>query len=93
MEAKRKAMIEKRVKDMPSIYRSTYRKATRGKSLRAAINSQCLECCQWQRVEVRDCTALACPLYAVRPYQSENQGHDGPVCAVESTNAPKTVCG
>ena len=62
---------------MPRSYRATYDRAVKGKSLRAAINAQCLECVSWITKEVRLCTDLACPLYAVRPYQFPQNGHDG----------------
>jgi hypothetical protein len=87
MDVIRKARIEQGLKDMPPIYRGSYRKAIQGKSLRAAVNSFCLECCGWQRNEVRDCSSLACPVYKLRPYQrTENQGREGGVMTVESTN-------
>jgi len=56
--------------DMPEIYRRTYDKAIKG-SLRAAVNSKCLDCSCWQRKEVQDCLVLACPLWTVRPYQQK----------------------
>ena len=52
-------------------YVRQYDKAMQGKSLRAAINSKCLDCCCWEKTEVRDCTAISCPLYAVRPYRQK----------------------
>ena len=61
--------VQRKLDDMPRIYRATYRKAMSGKSLRAAVNSFCLECVGWQREEVRLCTSPACPLYPYRPYQ------------------------
>ncbi len=66
----REEQIAKRLEQMPPKYRATYRRAVKGRSLRACINSQCLECCGWQRVEIALCTDLGCPLYAVRPYQA-----------------------
>ncbi len=39
-----------------------------------SINASCLECVNWQRIEVTMCTRLACPHYAVRPYQKSNKG-------------------
>lgn len=71
--------IAKRLEQMPRAYRATYKKAVAGNSLRACINSQCLECVCWQRKEVTLCTDLGCPLYAVRPYQrsSQNSHEDG----------------
>jgi hypothetical protein len=74
-EAREKAIerIAKRRADMPKIYWASYDRAVSGKSLRAAINSFCLECCMWERGEVRRCTSPACPLYAVRPYQGSSK--------------------
>lgn len=73
----REEQIAERRAQMPRSYRATYDKAVKGKSLRAAINSFCLECVCWQIEEIRNCTDLACPLYAVRPYQSSQNGREG----------------
>ena len=53
---------------MPETMRLTYIQAMEGKSPTAAIRSHCLECCGYQRDEVAQCTAPACPLY---PYRGE----------------------
>ena len=74
MNTDRQQQIEERLDAMPRKYRATYKKAVSGKSLRAAINAQCLECVYWQSREVTMCTDLGCPLYAVRPYQ-DNSGN------------------
>lgn len=68
---KRAERIAKRRTDMPKVYRGIYDRAVSGKSLRACINSFCLECVCWQKKEVRLCTSLACSMYAVRPYQKK----------------------
>ncbi len=90
---KRADRIARRRADMPKVYRGIYDRAVSGKSLRAAVNSFCLECVMWQRVEVRLCTSLACPLFPYRPYKPNetskaisrsNQPHDGPDFAPES---------
>ena len=94
---KAKQRIAKRRADMPKIYRANYDKAVSGNSLRAAINAQCLECVQWQRVEVRLCPSTPCPLWPYRPYQTNDDEQDisselppeEPVCAVESTKTGK----
>ena len=84
----RSEAIQKRRADMPKVYRSSYDKAVSGKSLRAAVNSFCLECCMWEREEVRRCTSLACPLYAVRPYQrSSKNASEGSDFGAESKNS------
>lgn len=87
MDDKRQAQIAERRKQMPRAYRATYNRAVKGKSLRAAINAQCLECVCWQRKEVTLCTDLACPLYAVRPYQLPQSGREGQVTGIESKNS------
>ncbi|MEN8251511.1 MAG: hypothetical protein ABFS32_21480 [Bacteroidota bacterium] len=39
------------------------------KSLRAAINGKCFDCCCYQKQEVKYCTAVNCPLHYLRPWQ------------------------
>jgi len=39
------------------------------KSLRAAINGKCFECCCFHKTEVKYCPAVNCPLYNLRPWQ------------------------
>ena len=56
---------------MPISYRATYRKAMNGKSLRAAVNSKCLDCSNWQRIEIKECPIVTCPLHLYRPYQQK----------------------
>jgi len=89
------ARIADRRSDMPKIYRANYDRAMAGNSLRAAINAQCLECVQWQRVEVRLCPSTPCPLWSYRPYQlndtdnantDSNLPSDGPDLDSESPN-------
>ena len=31
-----------------------------------AIREKCLDCCNWQQVEVKECTVLLCPLWPWR---------------------------
>jgi len=64
--------IQTKLKDVPIMYRGVYRRAMMGNDLRAAINAQCLECFQWQREEIPKCTAIDCPLYPYRPYQTKS---------------------
>jgi len=44
-----------------------------GKSLRAAIDLKCLECCAWQVSVVRHCHITSCALHAARPFQSKGE--------------------
>lgn len=69
LEEKRQAAIDKRLSIIPKSYRNTYEKAVARKSMRAALKAQCLECVNWEKSEIRNCTALGCPLWAYRPYQ------------------------
>ncbi len=68
-EENRQKKIAEHLKEMPPIYRTTYKKAVAGKSLRAAVNSFCAECTMWQREEVRLCTSLECAIWPYRPYK------------------------
>lgn len=88
MTGEREARIAERRAQMPRSYRALYDKAVSGKSLRAAINSFCLECVCWATNEVRNCSDKGCPLWAVRPYQDVPQTpRKGRDTAVEYTNA------
>lgn len=72
----RAQQIEARAKQIPDMmdYFKTYAKAITGRSRKAAMKAQCLECYGWEREEVRNCTDLACPLYSYRPYRDLNKG-------------------
>jgi hypothetical protein len=85
--------IEQRLAGIPKAYRGIYKKAVQGKSLRACVNAQCLMCVYWQREEVRLCTDLACPLYAVRPYQILQDGHNEAFSGAESKNTGQGYIG
>lgn len=43
-------------------------KAEKG-SLRAALNLKCLECANYERKEIKECTLTGCSLFPHRPYQ------------------------
>lgn len=62
--------IEQRCQQMPDIHLANYKRAMRGRSMKAAIKAFCLECVCWQKEEVRLCTDLGCPLYPYRPYKN-----------------------
>ena len=81
-------------RQIPKAYRAVYEKAVSGKSLRAAVNAQCLECTGWQRKEITFCSATICPLWMVRPYQEILQDAAGEgFSGVESTNGKQGVLG
>ena len=70
----RMARVRRKLANVPDRYKPLYLRAllsaaTGRGSMRQAIKAHCLECCGWQRNEVRDCTSIACPLWDYRPYQ------------------------
>ena len=68
----RRPAVGKRVAETPPSARRGYLRAAAGTaSPRQAIKALCMECGGWQRDVVRFCTAVACPLYAYRPFQGE----------------------
>ena len=87
----RNKQVAERLRQMPPKYRATYRRAVEGKSLRACINAQCLECCGSQSAEVAVCTDLGCPLWSVRPYRSSGSSRQGQFCGVEAPNRGQGV--
>ena len=64
--------IERKIKDIPEIYREIYEKAVIGGSKPAAIKAFCLECACWEKNEIINCTSVACPLHKVRPFVKTN---------------------
>jgi hypothetical protein len=70
-------------------YLKQYDKAMRKESMRAAVNSKCLDCTCWESTEVRQCPATDCPLYQYRPYQpSVKRSGDGDSQQLKSPQAP-----
>jgi hypothetical protein len=68
-----KRSLEELAKDAPAgKYRDMCQKeaARERVSLPVLIKLMCLSCTCWQQVEVRQCAITACPLWAVRSYQT-----------------------
>ena len=59
---------------MPRQYRKVYDAAMTGKSLRAAVNSQCIECIGYDLREVKLCCSPQCPLFPYRPLRGVSYG-------------------
>lgn len=54
----------------PETQRLTLSKALSGSaSPRGAIRAKCLDCCAFDRAEVRNCPAVMCALHRYRPFQ------------------------
>ncbi len=91
-EDTRRQKIKRHISKIPKIYRPAYEKAVTGKSKSAAIKAFCLECCMWKKTEITECTSLACPLYAVRPYARKSKTPKGEgFSAQEQTQSPEAV--
>jgi len=84
MKLERDRQISGRRTQIPRKYRRLYDRAISGKSLRASINAQCLECCQWLSKEIVLCSDFGCPLFAVRPYRNSGSAREGHLISVES---------
>jgi hypothetical protein len=72
----RQEQIAKRILQIPAIHQAVYKNAVFSKGRKDAIKAQCLECCCWQKEEVRLCTDLGCPLYPYRPYKEGSKHSD-----------------
>lgn len=62
-------------KHVPENYLPLVEKAAAG-SVTAAVKLKCLDCANFQREEIRECSVACCPLWAVRPYQGEAEGDE-----------------
>ena len=69
--------IAKQRKNMPRQFRRVYEIAQTGRSLRAAVNSTCIECMGYQFKDVRLCVSPQCPLFPYRPVQGISYGVSG----------------
>lgn len=68
--------IDAYIDAIPDLYKPKYCKALTGKSFRAAVDSKCLDCANWQRVEIRDCPIVTCSLHKYRSYQQPDRVAD-----------------
>ena len=67
-DRKRLLMLEQVGTDAPSCL-GVFRTAFASKSKAAAVKAFCLQCAWMDREAIRSCTATACPLWNVRPFQ------------------------
>ena len=62
----------KYLQDTPKPFQSlVYKQITGGKSPTKAIKLKCLDCCSWQKEEVKSCGSWDCPLHDYRPYKKK----------------------
>jgi hypothetical protein len=64
----RAALVDLKEKT-PESYVSLVEKIAAG-SMRAAVRLNCLQCSNYQRVEIKECNCTGCPMFAFRPYQN-----------------------
>ena len=65
MRSRRLDMVRKRI---PSKL-SQFERAYSGRSMRAAINANCLDCVGYEQAEVKRCQIYDCPFWDYRPYR------------------------
>lgn len=75
-----KETFERLRKETPKRYLPLVDKAEKG-SAKACIKLKCLECSNWQSVEVKCCEIKNCPLFPIRPFQGKGKVEDGEVPA------------
>jgi hypothetical protein len=51
--------------------RAVFIRAFAGNSKAAALKAKCLDCCCYDKKEVKLCSVETCPLHKYRPYQSK----------------------
>ena len=61
--------------EIPEIYKATFEKAKKSKA--NAIKSKCLDCCCFQRNEIKYCPVYDCPLWPHRPYKAKTAAKQG----------------
>jgi len=81
--------IAKQRADMPKQYRRVYDIAMTGKSLRSAVNSQCIQCMGYVFDEVKLCVSPQCPLFLYRPVRGISYG----VSDVGQSEQESTIAG
>lgn len=63
----------KEVANAPTSCRGILERAYTGNSRTTAIKAMCLRCVGYVRADVRGCTALGCPLWGFRPFQTGDE--------------------
>jgi hypothetical protein len=76
MQTRLERIAERRAQ-IPRQFRKVYDIAMAGRSLRAAVNSQCIECMGYVFSEVRLCCSPQCPLFPYRPLRGVSYGVSG----------------
>lgn len=65
--------VARYLSEAPASQKSILSKALAGSSSpRSAIKARCLQCCNYDRSEVRECRSITCALHRYRPFQQAN---------------------
>jgi len=60
-------------RSVPEKHKIATRRALLGQIPRStAIRVKCLQCCNYEREQISECTVITCALWPVRPYQDKN---------------------
>ena len=63
---------------VPEKHKLATQRALLGQITRStAIRVKCLQCCGYQREEIKVCTVITCALFPVRPYQDKSVEAEG----------------
>ena len=63
---------------VPDKHKLATQRALLGQITRStAIRVKCLQCCGYQREEIKVCTVITCALFPVRPYQDKSVEAEG----------------
>lgn len=73
LDIARQPEVSKKLSQIPKAYKMGYLRAILGGPRSAAIKAFCLECQGWEKAEIKNCSARACPLWNFRPYQSSKE--------------------
>lgn len=56
---------------IPDSQKRIFYDSYQGKSKARALKAKCLDCCAFDKIEVKNCIVKTCPLWFFRPYQQK----------------------
>lgn len=71
--------LDEYIATLPASAQGIVTRALRKQGARSnAIKAKCLDCCHFDRDEVRNCQVWRCPLHPWRPFQNTPKKHPSP---------------
>lgn len=64
----KKCNINALYKTVPQQYHSVIKQVEKG-SLKGILKAKCLDCCNYDKNEIKNCEIIECALWSIRPYQ------------------------